>query len=58
VNLKTYMLLSAVVVILGMVISAAPALIALLEAAVPLVIVVGIVVAVLRLVWHFTDGYR
>lgn len=57
-RLGTYLVLSAVVVVLGMLISAAPVLTALMEAAVPLVIVIGIVAAVLRMVWYFTDYYR
>jgi hypothetical protein len=36
---------------------AAPDLVAVMNAAMPLVIVVGIVVAVLRVVWFYTNRY-
>ncbi len=39
------------------IVAAGPTLIALLHAAVPLVIVGGIVAVVLRVVWHYTNRY-
>lgn len=50
--------LVAAVVGLAVLVAAGPTLVALLDAAVPLVIAVGAVVVVLRLVWHFTNLYR
>jgi hypothetical protein len=47
-------LLVAAIVLLCFLVSAGPTLVALLDAAVPLVIVGGIVVAVLRLVFFHT----
>lgn len=37
--------------------AAGPALVALSNAVVPAVLAVGLVVAVLRLVWHYTSRY-
>jgi hypothetical protein len=49
--------LLVIVVVLVVLTSAGPALVALAQALVPLVIVGGIVVAVLRIVWHYTDHH-
>lgn len=43
-----------VIAALYVLVSAGPTLVGLAEALVPLVLVVGLVVAVLRVVWHFT----
>jgi hypothetical protein len=53
VNKPTVFLIVAIVT-LSLLVSAGPALVALANAAVPLVLVVGIVVAVLRLVFFHT----
>jgi hypothetical protein len=45
------------VMALAALVSAGPTLVKLLQAAVPLVIVGGIVAVVLRVVWHFTNRY-
>jgi hypothetical protein len=37
--------------------AAGPTLVGLAHAAVPLVIALGVVIALLRLVWHFTSRY-
>jgi len=50
-------LLVILVIVLAVVVSAGPTLIAWIHAAVPLVIVGGIVAVVLRVVWHFTNRY-
>lgn len=47
--------LVAAIVLLAVLVSAGPTLIALLHAAVPLVIAVGVVVVVVRVVWAFTN---
>lgn len=46
------------IVALCAVIAAGPTIVALAHALVPFVLVVGLVVAVLRLVWHFTNWHR
>lgn len=45
------------IVALSALISAGPTLIGLTHALVPLVLAVGGVIAVLRLLWHFTSRY-
>jgi hypothetical protein len=50
-------LLVVSIVGLSALVSAGPTLISLADAAVPLVIAVGIVVGVLRLIWHYTSRY-
>jgi hypothetical protein len=45
------------IVALSVFMSAAPALIALADALVPLIVAVGAVAVICRLVWHFTDRY-
>lgn len=50
-------LLLVLVIVLAVVVSVGPTLVALVHAAVPLVIVGGIVAVVLRVVWHFTNRY-
>ena len=45
------------IVALSALVSAGPTLVALLNAAVPLVIVGGLVVMGIRIVWHYTDRY-
>jgi hypothetical protein len=49
--------LVAALMLLLLLVSAGPTLIGLLHAATPLVIAVGVVVVVLRLVWHFTNRF-
>jgi hypothetical protein len=49
--------LVAAIVLLAVLVSAGPTLIGLLHAAVPLVIAGGVVAAVLRLLWFFTDRF-
>lgn len=49
--------LLVIVVVLVVLTSAGPALVALAQALVPLVIVGGIVAVVLRVVWHYTNRY-
>ncbi len=55
---KTTVGLVAAIVVLSLLVSAGPTLVALVEAAVPLVLVVGVVAAVLRIVWLVTERYR
>ncbi len=50
-------LLLVLVIVLAVVVSAGPTLVALVHAAVPLVIVGGIVAVVVRVVWHYTNRY-
>lgn len=50
-------LLIILAVALTLIVSAGPTLIALAHALVPLVIVGGIIAAVLRIVWHYTDHH-
>jgi membrane protein YdbS with pleckstrin-like domain len=45
------------IVFLSILVSAGPTLVALANAAVPLVMVVGSVAIALRLVWYFTNRY-
>jgi hypothetical protein len=42
---------------LAVLVSAGPTLVALLQAAVPLVVAVGALGIILRLVWHYTNRY-
>lgn len=55
----TRIVLALVIAIVGLsvLVSAGPTLVGLAHAAVPLVIAIGLVVAVLRLVWHITNRY-
>lgn len=46
------------IVVMALLVSAGPILVALVEAAVPLVIAVGVVVVVLRVVWVLTERYH
>lgn len=55
---KTYGFLAACVAVIAVLAAAGPTLVALVEAAVPLVVAVGLVVAVLRVVWYVTDRFR
>jgi hypothetical protein len=55
---RTVLGLLATIVVLSLLVSAGPTLVALVEAAVPLAVAVGVVAAVLRLVWVFADRYR
>lgn len=55
---RLLVVLTAWLAVIALLAAVGPTLIALLHAAVPLVIAVGVVVAVLRLVWHFTSLYR
>lgn len=55
---KTYGFLAASVAVIVVLAATGPTLIALLEAAVPLAVVVGLVVATLRVVWYVTDRFR
>jgi len=50
-------LLVAAVVLLAVLTSAGPTLISLFHAAVPLIIAVGVVVALVRLVWAFSNRF-
>jgi hypothetical protein len=45
------------IVALAVLVSAGPTLIALAHAAVPLIAAVGVVIGVLRIIWHFTSRY-
>jgi hypothetical protein len=54
---KAVVNLIAAIVVLSMLASATPALLRLANAAIPLVLVVGVVVVVIRLVWHVTGRY-
>lgn len=49
--------LVAAIVLLAVLVSAGPTLIALAQAAVPLVIAIGVVVVVVRVVWAFTNRF-
>ena len=49
--------LIACIVLLAVLVSAGPTLVALLHAAVPLVIAIGVVAVVVRLVWAFTNRF-
>lgn len=49
--------LVAAVVLLAVLVSAGPTLVRLAQAATPLVIAAGVVVAVLRVVWVFTSRF-
>lgn len=55
---RTTMLLVAAIVLLAVLVSAGPTLVALAYAAVPLVIAVGVVAGLLRIVWLVTERYR
>ena len=54
---KTVALLVAVVVTLSVLVAAGPTIVALAHAAVPLVLVVGLVVILARLAWYFTGRW-
>lgn len=45
------------IVALSALVSAGPTIVALANALAPLVLAVGLVIAVLRIVWHFTKRY-
>jgi hypothetical protein len=49
--------LVAVLLVLVLLVSAGPTLIALFQAAVPVIIAIGAVVVIVRLVWFFTTRY-
>lgn len=55
---KTTFGLVAAIVLLAVLVSVGPVLVALIEAAVPLVIAVGVVGAALRILWLVTERYR
>ncbi len=48
-------LLVAAVVVLSVLVSAGPTLVALARAAVPLIVALGVVAVVVRVVWWFTN---
>ncbi|MDO8213475.1 hypothetical protein [Conexibacter sp. CPCC 206217] len=52
---KPVVFLVAAIVTLSVLVSAGPPLVAILDAAVPLVVAVGLVGAIVRLVWHYTS---
>lgn len=54
---RLVVLLVCSVVALSVLVSAGPTLVALADAAVTLVIAGGLVVALLRIVWHYTGRY-
>ena len=54
---KLVLWLIGAVVVVSVLNSAGPTLVGLVHAAVPLVLAVGAVAALLRLVWHFTNRY-
>jgi hypothetical protein len=55
---KLVVFLVLAIVVMSVLVSAGPTLVRLAHVAVPLVIVIGAVVLVLRLVWFFTNLYR
>lgn len=55
---KTTFGLVVAIVLLAMLVTAGPVLVALAEAAVPLVVATGLVVGLLRVVWLVTERYR
>lgn len=55
---KTTFGLVVAIVLLAMLVTAGPVLVALAEAAVPLVVATGLVVGLLRFVWLVTERYR
>lgn len=54
---RPFPILAASVIGLSMLAYAAPVLIVLANAVVPLVLAVGAVILMLRLAWHFTNRY-
>lgn len=54
---QVLLLLIVAIVLLHLLASAGPTLTRLADAAVPLVVALGLVVALLRIVWHFTNRY-
>lgn len=54
---KTAGLLVAVIVLLAVLVSAGPTIVALVHAAVPLVLVIGVVVVLMRLAWWLTGRW-